>query len=87
MPSASTKYIVGRPADLGELVEALQVAARVGQRRVGHPALPGLLEGAAGVLVLEVDAEHRHPVAVLLVEGLQRRHLLACRARSRRARG
>ena len=63
-------------ADLRELVEALDVTARVGQRRVGDPALPGLLQRAAGVLVLEVDTEHGHPVAVLLVEGLQRRHLL-----------
>ena len=39
-PSASTKYIVGRPGIFGELVDALQVAARVGQRRVGDPALP-----------------------------------------------
>ena len=56
-----------------------------GGHRPGRPAAGryaaflGQLQRAAGVLVVEVDAEDRHLVAVLLVEGLEDRHLLLAR--------
>ncbi len=68
-----------KAAELGERVGVHQVPARVGHRRVGHAPLLQGLQGAAGILVLEVDAQHRHLVAVVVVEGLQRRHLLLAR--------
>ena len=64
-PSASTKRDVGEPTDPRELVGLVEVAARVGERGVGHaaasPPAPARCRGSGR----EVDAEHRHLVAVL----------------------
>ena len=82
-PSASTKARNGSPRSPGT-ASPRQVALRVGEQRVGRRRLPRQLHRGLGLRVLVVDADHRDPVAVLLVELLEDRHLLVGTGRTSR---